>query len=280
MPERLEGMAGGQGWSPAAGVSTVAISARAARGSGVVRPATRSRPWWSGRPRMRASGCSSDPITPPTMASAVSLARIFTQVLRWPGRGGRGVGDHALDAGAGVVEHPGPGHGEVGGHRYQHEPVRELPGEEVLEHGPARGVGLDAYVRACEGEYVEHESARVPGFWPARAREPLGRRHSMALFCDEFLPGQCVPTTTAGSAELDQLSWLTSCCRSCMTVRPSRPIRSPACMKPARNATAIDTVFARTARITAVSMWASVLIRCRCPSGGGLQRHLGQHGTL
>jgi hypothetical protein len=64
-----------------------------------------------------------------------------------------------------------------------------------------------------------------------------------------------------------------------MTVRPSRPIRSPACMKPARNATAIDTVFARAARITAVSMWASVL-RCRCPSGGGLQRHLGQHGTL
>jgi hypothetical protein len=65
-----------------------------------------------------------------------------------------------------------------------------------------------------------------------------------------------------------------------MTVRSSRPIRSPACMKPAGNATDIDTVFARAARITAVSMWASGLIRCRCPSGGGLQRHLGQHGTL
>jgi hypothetical protein len=155
-PNHLEEMTGGQG-RPAftAGVSVAAISVCAARGCGVVRPATRRR---SGRPRMRASGVverSQDPsddgfsrepgpdLHPGPAAGPVRVIEAF--------------GHHALHASAGVVEHPGPSDREVGGRRHRHETVRELPGEQVFEQGSASRIGRRADVGAVDGEQVEHD---------------------------------------------------------------------------------------------------------------------------
>jgi hypothetical protein len=67
------------------GTSSAPSSPRAGDESGPVRPATRSRPSGPGRPSSRASGASSGPSTPPTIASAVTRVRTFSQ-LRTPGR--------------------------------------------------------------------------------------------------------------------------------------------------------------------------------------------------
>ncbi|MEN3300061.1 MAG: hypothetical protein V7633_2119, partial [Pseudonocardia sp.] len=52
---------------------------------------------------------------------------------------------------------PGPGDGRVGGGGHQHQPVRELASEEVLEQGPAGPVGEWPDVAVVEGEEVEHD---------------------------------------------------------------------------------------------------------------------------
>ena len=53
--------------------------------SAVVRPAMRSRPLSSWRPRISSCGAWTGPVTPPTMASAVIRVRSFCQP-RTPGR--------------------------------------------------------------------------------------------------------------------------------------------------------------------------------------------------
>jgi len=160
----------GQRVLTAAGVSRSAISVLAA---GDRRPATRGRPCASGRPRMSASGRSRQPMTPahdgfsgqpganlqpgPAAAGAVGVGEVLE--------------DDAFDSGAGVVEHPGAGDGEVGGHGHQHETVWQLPAQKVIEEGAAGGIGLRAHVGARRGQGCRSRPARRT--WRRyRAREP------------------------------------------------------------------------------------------------------------
>jgi hypothetical protein len=50
-------------------------------------------------------------------------------------------GHHPLDTGRGMLGEPGPGDGRIGRGGHQHQPVRELAPEEVLEQGPTGAVG-------------------------------------------------------------------------------------------------------------------------------------------
>ena len=54
-----------------------------------------------------------------------------------------------------------------------------------------------------EGLVPDHDEFQDSGL-PEPGNLSVAGLHG--LLCDEFLPDQCVPTTTAGSAELDQLS--------------------------------------------------------------------------
>jgi hypothetical protein len=56
-----------------------------------------------------------------------------------------------------MLGEPGPGDGRIGRRGHQHQPVRKLAPEEVLEQGPAGAVGEWPHVLVVEGEEVEHD---------------------------------------------------------------------------------------------------------------------------
>lgn len=170
-------------------------SRRAAGGSGLVRPAIRSRPSASGRPSSSASGASKGAedaaddglsgrsgadLRPGTPTGSVTVAHVL---------------DHyALDAGRGVLGHPRLRARELAGHRRQRE-WRAGVAEQLLEVLSTCTIGAGAQVSARKGEDVEHhedgrrELSAAGGVHRRRVDAPLQRREvEPATAVDDELP--------------------------------------------------------------------------------------------